>query len=74
MLNLDRFKSISQDRSAQHTSAKYSFIPTTKVLDILESENWLPVKAIEARVMKESNDGFWSAIQAESHRSLSPGR
>jgi hypothetical protein len=40
------------------TSEKYSFIPTTQVLDVLAGHGWHPVTASEARVVKEENRGY----------------
>lgn len=44
--------SIFAEQAHEKVSGKYSFIPTTEVLDNLRKEGWLPVKAVESRVNK----------------------
>lgn len=39
-------------------SAKYSFIPTIDVVNILRDQGWIPVQAKQARVRIEEKDGF----------------
>ncbi|KPK35919.1 MAG: hypothetical protein AMK70_04200 [Nitrospira bacterium SG8_35_1] len=40
------------------TSEKYQFVPTTRVVKILEDNGWFPVLAQEARVTKNRSEGF----------------
>jgi len=57
-INLDRFQSISQDHSADRTSNKYSLIPTTRIINVLEKAGWLPVSAQEMKCRNEDKKGF----------------
>lgn len=49
MINLEKYSSIMQSEKAGRTSDRYSFIPTTKIVDDLRKENWYPVEAQETR-------------------------
>lgn len=57
MINLEKFSSITQQGKAGSTSDKYSFIPTTKIIDDLATEKWYPVQAQETRSSGD-NKGF----------------
>jgi hypothetical protein len=57
MENLSRFASINAEGS-QGTTGKYTFIPTTRVINVLEQQGWFPVKASEKRVRKVESVGF----------------
>lgn len=48
----------SQGRFTGKTSDKFTFIPTTHVLDILGRQGWLPAKINQARVMIPEREGF----------------
>ena len=57
MLDLQNFSSINQtERNTESTSNRYSFIPTTRIIEDLERENWLPATASEVSARK--NAGF----------------
>ena len=57
MLDLQNFSSINQtERNTESTSNRYSFIPTTRIIEDLERENWLPATASEVSARK--NSGF----------------
>lgn len=56
MLSLEKFSSITQDGKSGSTSERYSFIPTTQIIDDLAKESWYPVSAQESNV--RVNKGF----------------
>ena len=58
MVALEKFSIVMAEGHSANTSNKFAFIPTTRVIDILERQEWLPAKASEKRVMKEENRGF----------------
>lgn len=57
-VDIAKFSSINQNHAAEHTSQKYSYIPTTQVISVLEHHGWFPVLAIEMNSRKEENRGF----------------
>jgi hypothetical protein len=58
-MNISNVTSIMQtSRNPHSTSEKYSFIPTYQVLQVFADHGWYPVKAVEARVLKEENQGY----------------
>jgi len=57
-MELSDYKTLNQSAGHEKTSHKYSFIPTTKVLDQLETYGWMPSKVVEMRTNKESFKGF----------------
>ena len=50
--------SVNQDHAKEGLSSKYSFISTSKVLDVLKQAGWMPTNAQEARVRKTGKQGF----------------
>jgi len=56
MFDITRYASVNADHAAPDTSEKYSFIPTTRVLDVLADSGWLPSKVMETRARK--NKGY----------------
>jgi len=59
---IDRFSSITKSGSAERTSDKYSFIPTSRVISVLEKHNWYPVLAGEMKCRDEKRRGFQKHI------------
>ena len=57
-VNLDHFRAINAGNEADDLSGRYSFIPTTQVVDVFRSSGWLPVRAQENRVMKVERAGY----------------
>lgn len=55
-LDLEKFSSITQEAKGEQTSDRYSFIPTTRIIDDLNDAGWYPVQAQEARATV--NKGF----------------
>ena len=58
MLELNNYKSVVATGNGGKTTNRFAFIPTTRVIDILEKENWIPAKISERRINKEENRGF----------------
>lgn len=57
-LNLEKFSAIQAQGKSSLTSDKYSFIPTTRVIDVLAQNGWMPVKAAQAGTRVEGKAGF----------------
>lgn len=57
-VELNNFATITQTAHAEDVSEKYGFIPTFKVLNVLEKEGWKPANVKEARVLDPNNNGF----------------
>lgn len=53
----ETLSSVNQTQAKHDVSEKYSFIPTTRVLDVLAKENWLPSSAKEVNA-RGDNRGF----------------
>ena len=53
-----RSPSIFSDKAGSMTSSRYNFIPTSAVLEIMQSQGWLPVSVGEQRVRTEAREGF----------------
>lgn len=58
MVDLTNLKSVNAEHALNGTSGKYAFIPTTRVIDTLESQGWFPAKASEKRVNSVVRQGF----------------
>lgn len=58
MVNLEKLESINKQHAANRVSGKYSFIPTTRILETLNSNGWHPVKVEEINVRKEERKGY----------------
>jgi hypothetical protein len=58
VIDLENYQSINQTHEGNSVSNKYSFIPTTRVIDVLADKNWLPVKASEVNTRKAEYEGF----------------
>lgn len=50
--------SINQTKKHESTSDRYSFIPTTRVIDVLNQSGWFPSRAKQAHVRDESKEGY----------------
>lgn len=55
MINLE---SINKQHAANRVSNKYSFIPTTRILDTLKNAGWEPTQWSEVNTRKEDKKGF----------------
>ena len=53
-----RAPSVFAESPAANVSDKYSFVPTTQVLNTLEAAGWLPVRAQESRVRMSDKQGY----------------
>ena len=56
------FATIEQTEKHSQTSDRYSFIPTSRVLSVLESEGFTPTRIMEAGTRKPENRGFQKHI------------
>jgi hypothetical protein len=59
---INRFASIVQSASAERTSKKYSFIPTSRVISVLEKHGWYPCLAGEMKCRDLTRVGFQKHI------------
>lgn len=56
-INLEHYKSINQTgANSESTSDRYSFIPTTRIIDDLASHGWVPSDVMEVNARK--HEGF----------------
>jgi len=55
---LSAFPSLSADHPHSRVSSKYTFVPTSSVLNALIVEGWQPRMVAEARVRDETREGF----------------
>lgn len=70
-INLQQFASIQATAERETLSNKYSFIPTTQVINAFESKGWLPVKASEVRA-KDDRKGFQKHLIRFRHENSVP--
>jgi Domain of unknown function (DUF932) len=71
---LDKYQSINATHEHFKTSEKYRFIPTTKVVDILAREGWLPSRVQEMRVRNEGRVGFQKHLIRFRQQGMMGGR
>ena len=57
-VNLENYQSINQVQALDGVSEKYSFIPTTKALEVFSDLRWYPVCASEKQCRKQSHVGY----------------
>ncbi len=57
-VDLTRFNAIQATHEHGELSEKYRFIPTTRVVNVLDSMGWYPVRASEMSVRAEKRAGF----------------
>lgn len=57
-VSLDGFAAINADHEAKALSEKYKFIPTTRVVDVLQGMGWKAVKAQQMTVRNEDRQGY----------------
>ena len=58
ILNKEEHPAIFAEKAASTVSEKYTFIPTTRILGILEDEGWIPTSASQVNSHKEGNKQF----------------
>jgi hypothetical protein len=56
--DLTRYRSVVATGASVDRSAKFSFVPTTRVIDLLATQHWLPAKVSEKAARIESHRGF----------------
>ena len=57
-INLESYETVNQTQAYHDVSEKYSFIPTNRVIGVLEKLNWLPVNIQEKSCRKPEMFGF----------------
>ena len=71
-LALDEFRtyapSVFADTAHVRTSSRYSFLPTSSILEGMAGEGWLPVAAQEQLVRDDSRQGFQKHMLRFAHR------
>ena len=58
ILTKENHPAIFSEKAASTVSDKYTFIPTTRILGILEDEGWIPTSASQVNSHKEGNKQF----------------
>ncbi len=61
-VDVTRFDSVLAKAPAPTVSSRYTFIPTTRVLDILADYGWTPTKISETKTRKPEMKGFQKHI------------
>ena len=60
--------SVFADAAHTRTSSRYSFLPTSSILDGMAGEGWVPVAAQEQTVRDQSRHGFQKHMLRFAHR------
>lgn len=58
MIDITKYAAVMAAEKRQGLSDRYSFIPTTRVINVLERNGWLPSRVVEKNVRKVDNSGF----------------
>lgn len=58
IIDLAPYKSINATHEHSHLSEKYSFVPTTRIIDLLDKEGWRPMSITENRVRTVDKLGY----------------
>tara|TARA_R110002110_G_scaffold347005_1_gene557143 strand:- start:2539 stop:3294 length:756 start_codon:yes stop_codon:yes gene_type:complete len=58
ILTKEEYPAIFAAQPATTVSSKYNFIPTTRILGVLEDEGWIPTSASQVHSHKEGNKQF----------------
>lgn len=69
VVELENYASVVQTGQAKDLSSRYSFIPTTQVLDVLKAEGWMTANVRESRTLRDETRGF----QKHAIRLRNPG-
>ena len=62
MISYDNYRSVMADGHSSDTSDRFTFIPTTRVIDIMATQNWFPTKVTEKATRKPEKKGFQTHI------------
>ena len=57
-IDLDEYRAITAQIPQADVSEKYGFIPTTRIITVLEKQGWYPVQASEVNTRNELMKGF----------------
>lgn len=72
MVELSGLKSVVAQGHSSDTSNKFTFIPTTRVVDIMEKQGWYPSKATERNTRKPEKMGFQAhVVRFRRHEDIS---
>ena len=58
ILTKENHPAIFAEQAASTVSDKYTFIPTTRILGVLENEGWIPTEATQVNSHQEGNKQF----------------
>ena len=58
ILTKENHPAIFAEKAAATVSEKYTFIPTTRILSVLEDEGWIPTSASQVNSHQEGNKQF----------------
>jgi hypothetical protein len=62
-MNLENYKAVMNSTGPMHgVSSRYAFVPTTKVLDILQDHGWFPAVVRQSSVKDAEMEGFQSHL------------
>jgi len=62
MVAVENYRSVMAEGHSADTSGKFTFIPTTRVIDIMATQNWFPTKVQEKRARKPEKIGFQTHV------------
>lgn len=62
MVAIENYRSVVAEGHSADTSSRYTFIPTTRVIDIMATQNWFPTKVTERKVRKVEKIGFQTHV------------
>lgn len=69
-METQNYRTITQEHGQDGLSGKYGFIPTSRVLGVLEQSGWLPSTIKESSTRGEKNKGFQTHVVRLSNRDL----
>jgi len=58
ILDKEQYPAVFAEKASDKVSSKYTFIPTTRILGVLENEGWIPTSVQQVNSHKEGNKQF----------------
>jgi len=58
ILDKEQYPAVFAEQPSNQVSSKYTFIPTTRILGVLENEGWIPTSVQQVNSHKEGNKRF----------------
>jgi len=58
ILDREQYPAVFAEQASDKVSSKYTFIPTTRILGVLENEGWIPTSVQQVNSHKEGNKMF----------------